>query len=157
MLEVLAADRVVAGCASWRRALWRLLVLDPFWCVFLYRLAHALERRHVPTAPHILKGLGVALWGADISPTARIGPGLRLVHTVGIVVGPVQAGRQLTLLQNVTLGGNGDPPQCPVLGDGVTVFSGAVVIGGVTIGDAARIGANVVVRHDVPSGATIKN
>ena len=76
-----------------------------------------------------------------------------LQHSGGIVIAPsVQTGRDCKLYQQVTLGESwGNNPGTPILGDRVTVFAGAKVIGGVTIGDRARIGANAVVLDDVPA------
>jgi serine O-acetyltransferase len=88
----------------------------------------------------------------DIGPGAKFGPALRLPHPVGIVVGTGAAvGADVTLYQNVTLGQKHN--RYPTLGDGVTVFPGTVIVGAVTIGDGAVIGANLFVDVDVPAGA----
>jgi len=92
--------------------------------------------------------------GIEIPSGTRIGPGLRIRHGVGIVVNPgTVLGSDVMLRQNVTLGNvSATRPACPVVGDGVEFGAGAVVVGGVRIGDGARIGPNVVVRTDVPDG-----
>jgi putative colanic acid biosynthesis acetyltransferase WcaB len=94
------------------------------------------------------------LLGIEIPSGTRIGPGLRIRHGVGIVVNPgTVLGSDVMLRQNVTLGNiSATKPACPVIGDGVELGAGAVVIGGVRIGDGARLGPNVVVRTDVPDG-----
>lgn len=79
--------------------------------------------------------------------------GLMLPHPQGIVIHPeVRVGPNCTLFQQVTLGG-GPRPGFPVLGGAVDVGPGAKILGGVHIGDGARIGANAVVLEDVPAGA----
>jgi serine O-acetyltransferase len=107
----------------------------------------------------------VALWckarairsaGTEIHPAAEFGPGLALIHSVGIVVGhEVRGGSGVVLYQGVTLGHNARTPGQPTLGDRVRVGAGAKVLGPVAIGDDAWIGANAVVLADVPAGATV--
>jgi serine O-acetyltransferase len=85
-----------------------------------------------------------------------IGPGLHLVHPVGVVIGgDVRVGAGCWIHQGVTLGCGARSGQ-PTLGDGVHVGAGAVVLGGVMVGDGAVIGAGAVVVSDVPAGATAR-
>jgi serine O-acetyltransferase len=130
--------------------------------VRLYRFSHALYRLRIPKLPALVRSLGVLLFSADISPSAHIGPGFELRHTVGVVIGwEVRAGRNLIVYQNVTLGGRRDHADAstgawtPRLGDDVTVGAGAAILGPVVVGDCATIGANAVVTVDVPAGATV--
>lgn len=114
-------------------------------------------RRNVPL---LRRFLGEFL-GTDIS--CNVPDRLYLPHPYGIIVGGFsQLGNDVTLMQQVTLGGK--DPWCtkkdlrgeyPKLGDGVYVGAGAKILGGVTIGDWAIIGANAVVTIDVPPAATI--
>jgi serine O-acetyltransferase len=107
----------------------------------------------------------VALWlqassirssGAEIHPAARLGPGLAIIHTVGIVVGhEVVAGDNLVLYQGVTLGHTGTGEGQPRIGHNVRIGAGAKVLGPVAIGDGAWVGANAVVLGDVPDGAVV--
>jgi serine O-acetyltransferase len=94
--------------------------------------------------------------GAEIPPTVEFGPGLYTPHPNGIVLAPqVRGGRNVVLFSGVVLGSaspatgvnhhRGDP----VLGDGVTVFTKATVVGPVRIGDWATIGAHALVLEDV--------
>ena len=94
------------------------------------------------------------LLGIEIPSSTRIGPGLMIRHGVGIVINPgTVLGSDVMLRQNVTLGNlSARRPACPVIGDGVEFGAGAVVVGGVRVGDGARIGPNTVVRSDVPAG-----
>ena len=98
----------------------------------------------------------LAVCGAELQPAARIGPGLALKHTTGLVVGgEVIAGRRLTLHQNVTLGDRVPYGGQPRLGDDVTIGAGACVLGPILIGDRVTVAANSVVLSDVPSDCVV--
>ena len=79
-------------------------------------------------------------------------------HPIGIVIGSeVEIGRSVTIYQNVSIGrrrqGMAHAGEYPTLKDHVTVYAGAVIMGGITIGDHAIIGANAVISTDVPSNS----
>jgi serine O-acetyltransferase len=92
----------------------------------------------------------------SIHPSASIGTSVFLDHGTGIVIGALAAiGDDVTILQNVTIGRKpDDPAHAPRIGRGVLLSSGSSVIGNISIGDFARIGAGAVVTHDVPAGCT---
>lgn len=91
--------------------------------------------------------------GADIPLNSRIGGGLLIPHPNGIVIHPgVRIGPNCLLFQQVTIGHAKDG--VPTLGGHVDVGAGAKLLGPITIGDHAIIGANAVVTVDVPAGAT---
>lgn len=94
-----------------------------------------------------------AVSGADIPLNSKIAGGLSIPHPNGIVIHPdAQIGPNCLLFQQVTIGhGAGG---LPVLGGHVDIGAGARLIGAITIGDHARIGANAVVTIDVPAGST---
>jgi serine O-acetyltransferase len=93
--------------------------------------------------------------GAEVSLTSKIGPGLTLYHPNGVVIHPLAViGSNCVLCQQVTLG-LGSRPGAPTLGDRVFVGAGAKIIGAVTVGSDAEIGANAVVVRDVPPGAIV--
>lgn len=109
------------------------------------------------------KLIGKLLWartvkitGCYLSPKAKIGAGLHLPHATGIVIGDdTVIGDNATLYQHVTIGRKNTAQDAyPKLGNGVTVYAGACIVGDVKIGDGAVIGANSVVTKDVPAGAT---
>jgi serine O-acetyltransferase len=95
-------------------------------------------------------------YGCYLAPSARIGPGLRLPHPVAVVVGEgAVIGSNVTLYQGVTLGRSNEVSEAyPVLEDEVTVYAGAVLVGGITVGRGAVVAANAVVLADVPPYAT---
>jgi serine O-acetyltransferase len=90
--------------------------------------------------------------------TLDIGKGLCIYHGDGVVIGEgVRVGDGLTIEHQVTLGnriGHADDTGYPVIGNNVFIGAGAKVLGGITVGDNARIGANAVVIRDVPPNAT---
>lgn len=76
-------------------------------------------------------------------------------HTVGTVIGAERIGEQVTIMQGVTLGAKEPDMQFslstrPIIGNHVLIGAGAKIIGRVTVGDYAKIGANAVVLHDIP-------
>lgn len=95
-----------------------------------------------------------AVTGADIPLNSNIGGGLIMPHPNGIVIHPdAQIGPNCLFFQQVTIG-TGPIPGTPVIHGHVDIGAGARVLGGVTIGEHAKIGANAVVIHDVPEHAT---
>lgn len=88
----------------------------------------------------------------DIHRRARIGPGLLVMHRVGIIVGPTQIGANCVLHQNVTIGQRVSRAErgMPVIGNNVWIGPGATLTGSITIGDGATISAGSVVSKDVP-------
>lgn len=94
-------------------------------------------------------------FGCFVQFDAEIGPGLRLPHPTGIVIGQgVRIGANCTIYQQVTLGGArlGDwkAGRYPTLGNNVVLFAGAKLLGEIEVGDGAVVGANAVVTKDVP-------
>jgi serine O-acetyltransferase len=85
--------------------------------------------------------------------SSKIGPGLFIQHGFATIVAASELGANCWVNQQVTIGFD-RPDARPVLGDNVSVHAGAKVLGAVHIGDGARIGANAVVREDVPAGYT---
>jgi serine O-acetyltransferase len=123
-----------------------------------YRAAHALAAEGVPLLPRSLSMLTRALTGIEIHPAARIGQGLFIDHGAGVVIGETaEIGDDVTLYQGVTLGGTGFAigKRHPTVQDNVTIGSGAKLLGPITIGHGAKIGANSVVITDVPPNSTV--
>ena len=123
-----------------------------------HRVAHALHGAGVPLVPRTLAALSRAATGIEIHPAARVGNGLFIDHGVGVVIGETaEVGRDVTLYQGVTLGGTGfaTGKRHPTVEDEVTVGSGAKLLGPITVGRGAKVGANSVVVIDVPPDATV--
>jgi serine O-acetyltransferase len=123
-----------------------------------HRVAHALHGAGVPALPRTLAFAARSLTGIEIHPAASIGAGLFIDHGSGVVIGETaQIGDNVTLYQGVTLGGTGfsTGKRHPTVEDNVTIGSGAKLLGPITIGHGAKIGANSVVVADVPENATV--
>lgn len=100
--------------------------------------------------------LTLLLFGIDVGRGVRIGPGLVMPHPTGIVLGGgVSIGGQVRIYQGVTLGANLSG-RYPTIGDQVTIFPGAVVVGGISVGDCAVIGALSYVNKDVAKGEVVR-
>jgi serine O-acetyltransferase len=123
-----------------------------------HRIAHGLHGMGVPLVPRSLSMISRAATGIEIHPAARIGQGFFIDHGAGVVIGETAwIGNDVTLYQGVTLGGTGfaTGKRHPTLEDNVTVGAGAKLLGAITVGHGAKIGANTVVIHDVPPNSTV--
>jgi serine O-acetyltransferase len=123
-----------------------------------HRLAHGLERWHLPVLPKLIMTFARFATGIEIHPAARIGPGLFIDHGAGVVIGETAVlGRNVTLFQGVTLGGTGKEKgkRHPTIGNNVVIGAGAKVLGNITVGNDSMIGANAVVIRDVPEHCTV--
>lgn len=126
--------------------------------IMLYRFAHRLWRREWRYAARLLSFAGRLLSNVDIHPGARIGARFFIDHGAGVVIGETaEIGDDVTLYHGVTLGGTSwrKGKRHPTLGDGVLVGAGAKILGPISIGANARVGANSVVVQNVPDGCTV--
>lgn len=94
-------------------------------------------------------------YGCEISQNAEIGEKLMLPHPIGIVIGEgVKIANNCVIYQNVTLGRKDrNISKYPVIGNNVTIYAGAKIVGDVKIGNNAIIGTNAVVLEDVPENS----
>jgi serine O-acetyltransferase len=123
-----------------------------------HRVAHVLHDAGVPMVPRTIAMATRAITGIEIHPAANVGEGLFIDHGNGVVIGETaDIGENVTLYQGVTLGGTGfaTGKRHPTVQDNVTIGSGAKLLGPITIGHGAKIGANSVVIHDVPPNSTV--
>ena len=126
--------------------------------LMMHRLAHLLYQQKLPVAPRLLSQVNRFITGIEIHPAARISEGFFIDHGAGVVIGETtEVGENVTIYQGVTLGGTGKETgkRHPTLKDNVTVGAGAKVLGSVTVGENAKIGAGSVVIHDVPANSTV--
>lgn len=115
-------------------------------------------RRMQQTKPRIRKilyrNMIMKKYGIEISPDAKIGRKFSIMHIGNIVIGAgTIIGNGCKIYQGVTIGCKND--EYPVIGDNVTIFPGAKVIGGIKIGNNVVIGTNAVVLHDVASNCVV--
>jgi serine O-acetyltransferase len=123
-----------------------------------HRVAHGLWNRGWLRSGRFLSHISRFVTGIEIHPAARLGPGLFIDHGMGVVIGETtEVGRNVTLLQGVTLGGTSlkREKRHPTLGDSVVVGAGAKILGGFRIGDNSRIGAGSVVVREVPPNSVV--
>ena len=133
--------------------------------VFFHHLAHKIWNYKFYLIARMLSQFSRFLTGIEIHPAAKIGKNLFIDHGMGVVIGESsEIGNDVTLYHGVTLGGispseNSDEQRNskrhPTLLDNVIVGSSAQILGPITIGECARIGANTVVLKDVPANATM--
>jgi serine O-acetyltransferase len=154
----LAAARQRDPAARGVRAIEMLATWPGIQALLVHRLAHALHGAGVPVLPRTLAFAARTLTGIEIHPAASVGEGLFIDHGSGVVIGETASiGNGVTLYQGVTLGGTGfsTGKRHPPVEDNVTIGSGAKLLGPITIGHGAKIGANSVVVIDVPPNATV--
>lgn len=122
----------------------------------IWRLSNKLHKLRVPFLPNVCYAFNRIVFSAAIPPESTIGEGVLfgykglgiVIHRRAIIGNNVQIGA------HVTIGGRGNHTNVPVIEDNVLIGSGAKILGPVRIGGGAKIGANAVVLHDVPPGAT---
>jgi serine O-acetyltransferase len=135
-----------------------ILTYAGFHALIAYRLAHWLKSYGIPLVPRAISQLARWLTGIEIHPSARIGIGFFIDHGMGVVIGETaEIGDYVTLFQGVTLGGTGKErgKRHPTLGNHVVIGAGAKILGGITIGDNVKIGANSVVLKSVSANSTV--
>lgn len=123
-----------------------------------HRVSHALYDAGVPLVPRTISFASRAVTGIEIHPAAQIGEDFFIDHGSGVVIGETaEIGDRVTLYQGVTLGGTGFArgKRHPTVSDDVTIGSGAKLLGPVTVGHGAKVGANTVVIEDVPPNSTV--
>lgn len=134
-------------------AVFKVLLSDGTTAMILYRLMQASRRWRLWPLEMFFNKLNTVFCACIIGRGAEFGPDLVLIHSNGIVInGEVCGGARVHIEHQVTIGAN--RRQSPTLGDDVFLGAGCKLIGPITIGNGAKIGANAVVTHDVPAGET---
>ena len=150
---------IVARDPAARSAIEVVLFYPGVHAVLWHRLANRLWRARLATAARGVAWLSRLLTGIDIHPGAKLGRRLFIDHGLGLVIGETaEVGDDVTLYHGVTLGGTSLDrvhKRHPTIADGVIVGAGAKVLGPITIGAEARVGANAVVLKDVAPGVTV--
>ncbi|MDR1570771.1 MAG: serine O-acetyltransferase [Oscillospiraceae bacterium] len=146
-------DRDPAAKNFWQVVLCYPSVRALFW----HRISYKLNRRH----PLIARWLSQRVrhkTGIEIHPGATVGRRLFIDHGMGVVIGETtEIGDDVTLYQDVTLGGTGKDvgKRHPTIGDHVTIGAGAKVLGPFRVGDNSKIGAGAIVLREVPPDCTV--
>ena len=133
--------------------------------IFFHKIANFFAIAKFDLVARIISQFSRFLTGIEIHPKAKIGKNLFIDHGMGVVIGETsEIGNNVTIYHNVTLGGiapsintndQRNTKRHPTLMDNVVVGSGAQILGPVTIGKNAKIGANAVVTKDVPDNAVM--
>jgi serine O-acetyltransferase len=137
------------------------------YALTFHRIAHELYELQVPLLPRMIAEISHGATGIDIHPGAQIGSRFFIDHGTGVVIGETCIiGDRVRLYQGVTLGAktfpvdeNGHPvkgiPRHPIIEDAVIIYSGATILGRVTIGRGSVIGGNVWLTRSVPPGSRV--
>ena len=123
-----------------------------------HRLANRLYKMRLKLLARIVSQYSRHRTGIEIHPAAEIAPGVFIDHGMGVVIGETaQVGEGSVIYQGVTLGGTGkhSGKRHPTVGQRCVISAGAKVLGNITIGDCAKVGAGAVVLRDVPAHATV--
>lgn len=142
------------------RTRWEVLLYPGVWALAYHRVAHWLFEADLFFLARLVNHWSRMVTGIDIHPGAIIGRNFFIDHGFTVIGETAEIGDNVTIYQCVTLGGtnptNGQGgKRHPTIGDDVIIGSGAQVIGPITVGRRARIGANAVVTDEVPEGATM--
>jgi len=137
-----------------------ILTYPGVWALGWHRLAHRMYRARLFLLARVINHWSRFTTAIDIHPGARIGRNFFIDHGFVVIGETAEIGDDVTIYQGATLGGTNPDggvtgKRHPTIGDGVIVGLGAAVLGPVTVGARARIGANAVVTKDVAKGATM--
>jgi len=130
------------------------LATDGTAAMICYRLMQAARHHHLAPLEMVFNKINAVTSGCIIGRGAEFGPGFVLIHAQGVVInGNVRGGANVLIEHQVTIGA--ERRESPVLGNDIFIGAGAKILGSVRLGDGAKVGANAVVVHDVPPGATV--
>ena len=132
--------------------------MSRFYNYDLLQIAHLLYLHHMYFFARLVSQIGKRKTGIEIHPGARIGDKFFIDHGMGVVIGETAIiGNNVTIFHDVTLGGTGKEKgkRHPTIEDNVFIGSGAKILGNITIGKNAKIGANAVVLNDVAPNTTV--
>jgi serine O-acetyltransferase len=149
---ILERDPALHSCAS------ALLYYKGFHALEAYRMSHSLHEHGRDSVARHLQNRISEVFAVDIHPAARIGSGVFLDHGTGIVIGETAVvGNDVSILQDVTLGGTGKETgdRHPKVQDGVMIGAGAKVLGNIVIGAGSKVAAGSVVLREVPPHSTV--
>lgn len=126
--------------------------------IWYHKVANKLYKRNHNIFSRIISQRARRITGIEIHPGAKIGENLFIDHGMGVVIGETaEVGNNVLMYHGVTLGGTGKGKNIkrhPTVEDDVVIGSGAKILGPITIGKGAKIGANAVVLKDIPPYST---
>ncbi|MGX7394168.1 serine O-acetyltransferase EpsC [Carnobacterium mobile] len=134
-----------------------ILTYPSFYAILLHRIAHQLYKRKLYLLARIIANFSRFITGIEIHPGAVIGRRFMIDHGMGVVIGETAViGEDVLMFHGVTLGGTGKDKgkRHPTIGNNVLLSAHVQVIGPITIGDHAKIGASAVVLESIPANVT---
>lgn len=142
------------------RSRWEILLYPGVHALGFHRVAHWLFEAEMFFLARLINHIARLLTAIDIHPGAKIGKHLFIDHGFTVIGETAHIGDNVTIYQCVTLGGTNPAngvagKRHPTLENDVIVGSGAQILGPITVGPRARVGANAVVTRDVPEGAVM--
>ncbi len=141
-----------------RNAFEIILTYSGFHALVFYRVAHFFHVHGFKLIARIISAWARFRTGIEIHPAAKLGYGIFIDHGTGVVIGETaEIGNNVTIYQGATLGGTGKDTgkRHPTVESGVMISAGAKILGPITVGRNAKIGAGSVVLKDVPENATV--
>lgn len=149
-------DTIVHDIKRWKHRGLIVLFIPQVQATIIYRLSNLFYAMRIPVVPNILSYLNFILFGCEISPKAKIGKGLYLAHTSGVIIASTKIGENLYINSGVVLAVSGGTiNEVPELGNNIFIGTGAKLLGNIKIGNNVKIGANAVVINDVPDNSTV--
>jgi serine O-acetyltransferase len=158
LFRLIAADFRAKAAWSYEstggRAVLKVLLTDGTSAMVWYRLMQWARRWHLVPLEMLFNRINTVCCDCIIGRGAEFGPGFVLIHSIGVVInGSVCGGANVKIAHQVTIGA--ERRQSPVIGNDVFIGAGAKILGSVTVGDGAKVGANAVVVRDVPPHTTV--
>jgi serine O-acetyltransferase len=151
--DLRAKARWLYGSDSWQ-AVTKARFTDGSTAMILYRWMQWAQRRRLIPLAMVFNKLTALFGRCIIGRGADFGEEFVLVHSLGVVINTnVKGGCRILIEHEVTIGA--EKGLVPTLGNDVFIGAGAKILGGVRIGNGAKIGANAVVLDDVPDAATV--
>lgn len=151
-------DRIISLDPAARNRMEVFFLYSSIHAVINHRMAHALYKRKCYFWARFISQFNRFMTGIEIHPGAQIGRGLFIDHGMGVVIGETAVvGNNVTIYHGVTLGGRGKhkgKKRHPTVEDNAIIGTGATVLGDITIGYGAKVGAGSVVLYDVPPHTT---
>lgn len=163
-------DRAISGLVAYldsvkardpaARSRWEVLLYPGVLALGMHRIGHWLYGGRLFFLARMVNHFARFLTAIDINPGAKIGRNFFIDHGFVVIGESAEIGDDVTMYQGSTLGGTNPTSgiagkRHPTLGNGVIISSGAQVLGPITVGDGAKVGANAVVTKDVAPGATV--
>lgn len=152
--DLRSKQRLYSQDGTTPRNLLAVILADGTLATALFRLQGALVRWRLKPLAFLVHLVNKWVNGCVLGLGAQFGPGLVLIHPIGVVINSsVAGGRNIWIESGVVIGENRG--RSPRLGSDIFIGSGAKIVGGIDVGDGARVGANAVVLHDVGARETV--